>query len=56
MTAAAVLGVPLASYLGSLVGWRAALGGVAVPAAVALLLVRALLPRTGRGTRPSIVA
>jgi DHA1 family inner membrane transport protein len=50
MTAAAVLGVPLATFLGDLWGWRWALVGIAGLGALALVLVAVLLPRVEAGT------
>lgn len=56
MTAAAVLGVPLSSYLGNLLGWRWALAGIAVLTVLALLLVAALLPAVEAAARPRVSA
>ena len=53
MTAAAVLGVPLASFLGSHIGWRWTLGIVAALTAIALLLVVLLLPMIEHDAPPS---
>ncbi len=53
MTAAAVLGVPLSSFLGNSLGWRWALTGVAVLTVLALVLVALLLPEVEAGERPT---
>ncbi|MFD7735790.1 MFS transporter [Kitasatospora phosalacinea] len=53
MTAASVLGVPLASFLGSTLGWRPALLGVAGLSAVALVLVAVLVPGIPAGGPPT---
>ncbi|GAA5015781.1 MFS transporter [Kitasatospora paranensis] len=56
MTAASVLGVPLASFLGSTLSWRPALLGVAVLSAVALVLVAVLVPDIPAGEPPTAQA
>ncbi|GAB1643571.1 MFS transporter [Krasilnikovia sp. MM14-A1259] len=56
MTAAAVLGVPLATFLGDLVGWRWALAGIALLTVLALALVAALLPPVEAGVPPTASA
>lgn len=53
MTAAAVLGVPLASFFGSHVGWQWTLGAVAGLTILAMLLIIILLPSIEGGARPS---
>jgi DHA1 family inner membrane transport protein len=52
MTAAAVLGVPLATFLGNLQGWRWALTVVAGLTILALGLVAVTLPRVEAGEPP----
>lgn len=52
MTAAGVLGVPLAAFLGNAFGWRLAMVGVATLGALTLLLAAALVPRLPVGERP----
>jgi len=54
MTAAAVLGVPLATFLGDLLGWRWALVGIAGLSALALALVAILLPPVETGVPPTL--
>lgn len=54
MTVATVLGVPLASAAGDLVGWRAAVGGIALLTLVATGLVSLLLPRTAAEPAPTV--
>lgn len=56
MTAASVLGVPLASFLGDVLGWRQALIGVAVLSGVALVGVAVLMPGLDPGPRPTPAA
>jgi DHA1 family inner membrane transport protein len=56
MTVAAVLGVPLSSYLGGAVGWRWTLAGLAGAAALALLLVALLVPPLPAGPPPTAAA
>ncbi|MGV9345926.1 MFS transporter [Streptomyces spiralis] len=56
MTIAAVLGVPLSSYLGSTLGWRPALFGVAVLTALSFVLVAVLVPPVAGGERPTAAA
>ncbi|WP_064741784.1 MFS transporter [Hamadaea tsunoensis] len=53
MTAATVLGIPLVSLLGTLVSRRGALGGVAVLAAVSVLLVFLLVRDVPAGPAPT---
>ncbi|PYC68047.1 MFS transporter [Streptomyces tateyamensis] len=53
MTVAAVLGVPLGSYLGEVVGWRWTLAGLAAVTALTLLLVAALVPPLPAGPPPT---
>lgn len=56
MTAASVLGVPLASFFGTHIGWRWTLGMVAALTALALLLVLAVLPMIERDAPQSLQA
>jgi DHA1 family inner membrane transport protein len=56
MTTAAVLGIPLASFLGNGLGWRQALLGVAVLSAISLLAVVVLVPKVPAGEPPTIRA
>ncbi|MEU5385060.1 MULTISPECIES: MFS transporter [Kitasatospora] len=56
MTAASVLGVPLASFLGSTMSWRPALLGVSALSALALVLVAVLVPDLPAGEPPTAQA
>ncbi|GAA2462137.1 MFS transporter [Streptomyces mauvecolor] len=56
MTAAAVLGVPLASFLGGSLGWRPAMLGVAALSALGCLLVAVYVPEIPSGEPPTIKA
>ncbi|WP_416960400.1 MFS transporter [Streptomyces sp. Agncl-13] len=56
MTAAAVLGVPLASFLGGSLGWRPALLGVAVLSAIAFVTVFVFVPEIPAGEPPTVQA
>jgi len=56
MTAAAVLGVPLATFLGNIQGWRWALVVIAGLTVLALILVAVTLPSVEAGERPTISA
>ena len=56
MTTATVLGVPLASVLGSSIGWRPTLITVAALVLVALAGVAVLVPRTAPGEPPTVEA
>ncbi|MGF1431501.1 MFS transporter [Kitasatospora sp. LaBMicrA B282] len=56
MTAASVLGVPLASFLGSTLSWRPALAGVSALSLVALVLVAVLVPEIPAGEPPTAAA
>ncbi|MFE0461772.1 MFS transporter [Kitasatospora sp. NPDC058965] len=56
MTVAAVLGVPLGSYLGGAVGWRGTLAGLAAVTVLALLLVAVLVPPLPAGPAPTVRA
>ncbi|WP_035849393.1 MFS transporter [Kitasatospora azatica] len=53
MTVAAVLGVPLSSYLGGAIGWRWTLAGLAAVTALALVLVAASVPPLPAGPPPT---
>ncbi|GAB3958647.1 MFS transporter [Actinoallomurus acanthiterrae] len=53
MTAATVLGVPLASAAGGTVGWRWAFTGIAALTAVAMVLLAWLLPSIEAGPAPT---
>ncbi|BCJ47838.1 hypothetical protein GCM10010168_21970 [Actinoplanes ianthinogenes] len=56
MTAAAVLGVPLATFLGNLQGWRWALTVIAGLTVAALILVAITLPPVAAGAPPTVAA
>jgi DHA1 family inner membrane transport protein len=53
MTAAGVLGVPLATILGNAFGWRLAMAGVGALGVLALGLAAVLVPRLPVGERPA---
>ncbi|WP_433249496.1 MFS transporter [Actinomadura nitritigenes] len=53
MTAATVLGVPLASSVGGAVGWRWAMAGIAVLTAIAMAALAWLLPPTEPAPAPT---
>ncbi|MCX4749117.1 MFS transporter [Kitasatospora sp. NBC_01287] len=56
MTIAAVLGVPLSSYLGGALGWRWTLAGVAGATVLAFALVALLVPPLPAGPPPTLAA
>ncbi|GGL86044.1 MFS transporter [Streptomyces fumigatiscleroticus] len=56
MTASAVLGVPLVSFLGGSLGWRPALLGVSVLAAIACVMVAVYVPEIPAGQAPTVQA
>ncbi|MFF4118611.1 MFS transporter [Streptomyces sp. NPDC001714] len=56
MTAAAVLGVPLASFLGGSLGWRPALLGVAALSALSFVAVLVFVPEIPAGEPPTVGA
>jgi predicted MFS family arabinose efflux permease len=51
---ATVVGVPLGSFVGHLVGWRGVFWGLAVVSAVAAVGIARLVPHTDRETAPSL--
>lgn len=54
MTVATVLGVPVVTWLGAVLGWRGALVAVALFAMATALAVWLVVPEHGRGTRASL--
>lgn len=56
LTAAIVLGVPLAAWMGAHLGWRAATGAIALLALAVGLLVVLAVPDAGRGRRAGLAS
>lgn len=54
MTFATVLGVPVTTWLGDAIGWRAALWAVTAFALATAVAVRMVVPDAGRGARASL--
>ena len=51
---ATIVGVPLGSWVGQLVGWRGVFWGLAVVSAVAAVVIARLVPQGDRGAAPSL--
>lgn len=56
LTLANVLGVPIGTFIGQWLGWRAPFWALAILSILTAAVLAALLPRTGRGTPPSVRA